>query len=124
MSYPLPQPGTQQISLSAAIDLTDRFRSNKTTILNSNYQNSLCDSESFNLSDVNAMLAVSGAAGLRIYYGMDENYMVHAVLVAFDEEGNDILPAENSNFTEDAELILEQGIRCPPTCPDPSPLNS
>jgi hypothetical protein len=84
----------------------------------------LCNSETFNIEDVNTLLAATGAAGIRIYYGMDENYNVHAILVAVDEEANDILPEENASITSDPIVIIEQGIRCPPTCPDNSPLNS
>lgn len=124
MSYTLPAGGTQQISLNDAADMTTRFRNNKSTVLNSSYSSVLCDSETFNIEDVRTLLETSGAAGMRIYYGMDENYNVHAIMVAVDEEGNDILPEENSSITTDPIVIIEQGIRCPPTCPDSSPLNS
>jgi hypothetical protein len=124
MSYTLPAGGTQQISLNDAATMTTFYRNNKSTILNTSYSSVLCNSETFNLEDVNTMLAASGAAGMRIYYGMDENYNVHAILVAVDEEGNDILPEENSGLNTDPIVIIEQGIRCPPTCPDSSPLNS
>ncbi len=124
MSYTLPAGGTQLISLNDASAMTTRFRNNKSTVLNSSYAGVLCNSETFNLDDVNSLLAATGTAGIRIYYGMDENYNVHAILVAVDEEGNDILPEENSLLNTDPIVIIEQGIRCPPTCPDSSPLNS
>jgi hypothetical protein len=124
MSYTLPAGGTQQISLNDAATMTTRFRNNKSTILNSSYSSVLCNSETFNLDDVKTLLDTTGAAGMRIYYGMDENYNVHALLVAVDEEANDILPEENPSITTDPIVIIEQGIRCPPTCPDNSPLNS
>jgi len=124
MSYPLPAGGTQLISLNDAATMTTFYRNNKSAILNPGYGSVLCNSETFNLEDVNTMLAAHGAAGMRIYYGMDENYQVHAILVAVDEEGNDILPEENSLLNTDPVVIIEQGIRCPPTCPADSPLNS
>jgi len=124
MSYSLPAQGTQLISLNDAAAMTSMYRSNKTTILNSSYSTVLCNSETFNLADINEMLEVSGAAGLRVYYGMDENYNVHAILVAVDENGDDILPEESSSLTDENGLIMEQGLRCPPSCPNDSPLNS
>lgn len=122
MSY--PWPSTQQILLTDASAMTARFRSSKSSVLNPGYSTSLCNSETFNLADVNSMLAIPGAAGLRAYYGMDENDIIHLVLVAVDEDGNDLVPSSNTSLNGDP-LILEQGIRCPPTCPgEESPLNS
>jgi hypothetical protein len=105
--------------------MTSRFRSNRDTVFNSGYEDVLPDSETFNLADLTGLLAVENAAGMRVYYGMDENYGIHAILVAVDDDGNDILPQENSLLGSDPEIIMEQGIRCPPTCPaGESPLNT
>jgi len=123
MSYPLPQPGTQSITLTAAVSMTTSFRNNRSTILNSNYASALCNSETFNAQDVLALLNYNGVAALRIYYGMDESLNVHAILVAVDEEGKDILPASDTLAQEDDIFIMEQGIRCPPICPPDSDLN-
>jgi hypothetical protein len=122
MSYPWPT--SQQISLTNAVAMTETFRANRSTVFNSSYANALCNSETFKLAEVNALLAVTGAAGLRIYYGMDDNYNIHAILAAVDEQGNDIIPPENASLNGDPAILLEQGIRCPPTCPEESPLNS
>lgn len=121
MNYPLPQPGTQSISLNDAVAMTTRFRNNRATILGSNYQSALCNSETFNGTDVTTLL--TGATALRIYYGMDEDLKVHALLVAVDEEGKDILPASDTLTGNDDIFIMEQGIRCPPICPPESDLN-
>jgi hypothetical protein len=56
---------------------------------------------------------------------MTENKNIHSILVAVDQSGNDILPSlTTTNLTaDDDEVILEDGQRCPYTCPPESPLN-
>jgi hypothetical protein len=55
---------------------------------------------------------------------MDENLLVHAILVGVNENNEDILPAETSSLTTtEDDPIMEQSIRCPPDCPPASPLN-
>ncbi len=123
MSYVLPLSGSHSITLTKAIDMTSRFRSGVSTILDSSYQTALCESETFNISDILSLLQSQGIAGLRLYYGMEEDYSVAAILVGVDEEGNDILP--DSSKTDDlTSLIVDQGLRCPNSCPSNSPLNS
>jgi len=45
--------------------------------------------------------------------------------VGVDAEGKDMLPAIESTGEagDDDPVIVEDGIRCPPICPPPSPLN-
>lgn len=114
------------ISLSEAVALTTRYRANREAILQSSYQNQnlLALSESFDRAAIDAVLAHSDCAGLRIYYGMDESLQVHAVLVGTDPDGRDILPPASFTTTEEDDYLVERGIRCPDICPDPSVLNS
>lgn len=67
------------------------------------------------------MTAVPGCAGVRIYYGMDAALQVHAMLVATDIIGVDILPASANSKAIPASggdpPIVEEGQRCPPECP-------
>lgn len=107
----------QQISLEEAIDLTTRYQANRP----SNFP--IC--ETFDIDAVNALLAVSGCKFLRVYYGMKENLDVDVLLVAADENGQDILPSAGTAALSDGDpIILEDGIRCPPDCPPSSALNS
>ena len=119
---------SQFISLELAADMTTRFRNNRNTILQSSYQNQniLCICETFDRSAFDTILAQTGCASVRIYYGMDENLKVHAIIVAADEEGHDILPGSTANFIdpEEDESIIETGVRCPESCPPESDLNS
>ena len=120
----LPPANAHFISLNQAIDMTTLYRSDKEAILATAYQNQniLPDSETFNRNAFDTLLAKEGCAGLRIYYGMDENLKVHALIVAVYEDNEDILPALASATVID-EDIVEEGQRCPDLCPPPSPLN-
>lgn len=107
-----------KISLQQAIDMITRYRANKP-------ENApIC--ETFDIAAINQLAAVTGCAYLRIYYGMKENMEIDAILVAANEDNQDILPSQIANsITETGDpLILEDGFRCPPDCPPQSPLNS
>lgn len=109
-----------QITLAQAIAMTQRYRQNQPSFL------PVC--ETFESSVVADLLAEPGCQYLRIYYGMDENNEIHAILVGGNGNNEDILPPDASvatakNTTEGA-VLLEDGYRCPKDCPPPSPLNS
>lgn len=118
---------SQFISLQEAIDMTSLYRSQKENILKTQFQgqNILALSEAFDRNVFDTVLGRSGVMGLRIYYGMDENLKIHAIIVGTDENGDDILPGEsNLNVSEEDNYIIENGNRCPDICPGDSPLNS
>lgn len=110
------------ISRSTAAEMTSRFRSERETILKNEYQGQdlLPYCESFDRAAFDALLNKSEAAGLRVYYGMDEYLKIHVIIVATDANGEDIVPA---SLTDEGEDIIENGNRCPTICPAPSPLN-
>ena len=121
----LPDFNDHFISLQTAIDMTTLYRTYRETILATNYQGSdiLPLSETFSRGAIDALLATEGCAGLRIYNGMEENKKVHAILVPVNADGEDILPT--SSLTEtDEPVIIERSLRCPPSCPPPSDLNT
>ncbi|MBI3720216.1 MAG: hypothetical protein HY252_16685 [Sphingobacteriales bacterium] len=125
MSYTLPSNGSHFISLQQAIDMTSLYRSNRETILTTNYQNQniLALSETFNKADIETLLAKTGSAGLRCYYGMDESLKVHAIIVAVNSDGEDMLPSGQNALTATGDIV-EEGQRCPDICPSASPLNT
>ena len=109
----------QFINLQDAVDITSRYRSNKETILGNAYKNQgiLPVCESFNRDVISDLLAQTNCSGIRIYFSMASDYKVKVTIVGYDSNAEDILP-------RDAELIVEEGQRCPPDCPPSSPLNS
>lgn len=115
------------ITLQEAIEMTSLYRSEQEQILKPEYQqqNILARSETFEKAAFETLLAKNGCAGLRVYYGMDQELKVHAIIVAIDANGHDILPVPSTALTTDeGEDIVERGIRCPDLCPAESPLNS
>jgi len=112
------------ISVSTAAEMTSLLRSQRENILKTEFQNDdlipIC--ETFDKEAFETLLGKSGCESLRIYYGMTENFKIHAIIVAVDENDADILPEENA-LTE-GDFVAENGTRCPDLCPPSSPLNS
>ncbi|HRP30809.1 MAG TPA: hypothetical protein PKV73_02930 [Agriterribacter sp.] len=110
-----------EISLATAIEMTTRFRAGIPA--------GFAHSEAYEKAAIQKLLNTKGCDKLRIYFGKDENMVAHTILVAVDGSGNDILPTAQSQLNqEDGEddeeiIILEDAWRCPPLCPEGSPLN-
>jgi hypothetical protein len=113
------------IPLQQAIEMTTLYRKEKENILDPAYRNKniLCNSETFDRSDIDTILSEPDCVDLRIYYGMDSELKVHAIIVGVNSKGEDILPSSEATGAAETEdgHISEEAIRCPPTCP-PSPL--
>jgi hypothetical protein len=109
------------ISLQQAIDMTTRFRDQN----NSGGKYSVFNCETFDRAVFDQILSQTGCVKMRIYSGLDENNVYHAIIVGVNEKDEDMLPTElNSTVTGDGKnTIGEDGITCPPYCPPPSPLN-
>ncbi len=119
----------QNISLEQAIAMTQLYRENKESILKEGVDpDVLALSETFEKEAIEQILVVEGCAGVRIYYGMSEDLYLHAILVAVDSNGADILPSENNATVNNAVMtdppIKEEGKRCPPDCPPHSALTN
>jgi hypothetical protein len=125
---PLPT-NSHFIPLDQAIAMTTTYRNNREIVLSPDYRGKdiLPLSETFNRAAFDKLLASTGCEGLRIYYGMDQNLQIHAVIVAVNADNQDILPPSATSTTVEGsgdDVIVEEGQRCPPICPDPSPLNN
>ena len=109
-----------QISVTNAADMTRRYRENRP----GNFP--IC--ETFESDVISTLLSNPECRFLRIYYGMDENNEVHAILVGANEQGEDILPPDSSKIEVEGSGgdggLLDDGYRCPQYCPPPSKLNS
>lgn len=114
------------ISLEKAIAMTKLYRKEMNEILAQPYQgqNILSICETFEKEDIEKLLAKKGCEKLRIYYGMDENRGVHAILVAVNSSNEDILPSGVTVAEIVEEDILENAHKCPVMCPPSSPLNT
>jgi hypothetical protein len=114
---------SHQISLDDAITMTKNYRSNREVILAGDYKNQdiLPLSETFDIDAITALISNEHCRNFRIYYGMDDTKKMHAILVAVDCDGNDILPASGG---DPCTQIIEKAVRCPFMCPPPSALNS
>lgn len=111
---------SHDISLQTAIDMTTRYRNNRAAILNPDQPSPdiLPFCETFDRAAIDKLLEQTGCEKFRIYYGMDSELNIHAILVAVNDAGEDILPSGTSTA-----VILEVGQRCPHICPPSSPLN-
>ncbi len=117
---------SQFISLEQAVAMTTLYRKEKENVLAEPFkgQNILARCETFDRVVLDTLLAKTGCAAIRIYYGMDETLKVHAIVVPVNAENEDILPTSAVTLTEDEDDgIGENAQRCPVDCPPPSPLN-
>ena len=106
-----------EISLQEAVDMTTLYRNNRP----SNFF--IC--ETFERAAIDKLLATEGCYFVRIYLGMLPDLTVDAILVAANNDGEDILPAEPEPADKaNSAIIIEDGFRCPEACPPPSPLNT
>jgi hypothetical protein len=115
------------IPLSKAKKLKAIFKEKKKDLINPKITATdvIPDSETFNRSAIDRLLALPGCVGIRIYTGMDEEDKLHSILVGVNDKGEDlIIPSTTTSLTEEGEgEVVEDGIRCPPNCPPSSGLN-
>jgi len=119
------------IPLSKAIALTSFYRAHRESILQTLHQGHdvLPISETFDRAAFDRVLSQEGCTGLRLYYGMDEDYQVHAVIVGVNANNEDILPTASSAthtmaaIDEEDSFVIDKGLRCPDICGATSVLN-
>jgi hypothetical protein len=113
------------ISLTEAAAMTSRYRDNRETVLQTDYRNigllPIC--ETFDKTAFERLLASPGCAFIRVYYGMDTDLKMHAIIVAADSEGRDLLPLASLSEEDDYDIV-DRANRCPELCPPESELNS
>lgn len=112
------------ITLARAVEMTTLYREQMETVLSEQYRakNLLVRSETFDRAAIDALLASPDCQKLRVYYGMSEDFQVHAILVGVNSSNGDILP-KSITLSGAEEPIVEVGVRCPPDCPPLSELN-
>ena len=104
------------ITHTEASQMTATFQAQKDTILDANYQGRdlIATCETFDRAAIDALLSQPACVQVRIYYGMNANFEVHAIMVGVDANGDDLLPAGPNDPNQQ---IIEGGMRCPITCP-------
>ena len=111
------------ISLSQAIEMTTRYREKKNSVIDPAYSGddvfAICDT--LNKAAIEALLAKPGCKAIRLYYGMNISLQLRPILVAVNQNDEDILPGDNDVI---GTHIVDDALRCPPYCPPPSSLNS
>ena len=121
-NHPLPEH-SHAISLEKAKSMTAMYRANREIILSAPNQGRdiLPLSETFSREAFDHLLATPRCAGIRIYYGMDADLKMHAVIVAVDETNTDLLAdsgGQDAMSSSDEPVIIDEGQRCPPICPE------
>jgi len=109
--------------------MTKKFREKRDHILAPEFKNKdiLPKCETFDRAAFDRVLAQDGCTSIRIYYGMDAEDKVHAIIVGVDAQNRDMLKSSAANVVMDGvdDEIIENGDRCPTVCsPPPSELNS
>ena len=111
------------ISLEKAKAMTALYRAEKVNILEPQYkqQDILLDCETFNRSAFDTLLGEWDCVGIRLYFGMTDALTVKIIAVGVNSEGKDILPlaSETSQVDAGGAFIVEEGVPCPPICPNP-----
>ena len=114
---------SHRITLQQAIDMTTRYRKEKSAILKPEYEKNILPlAETFNRIAFEELLGQEGCEAIRTYYGMDEEYNVKVLFVGVNGKNEDMLPAD-LNSLEGGVTIQDVGQRCPPSCGIESPLN-
>ena len=108
------------ISIADAKKMIEKYREEKENLLQPEFQGQdiIVYSETFDRAQFDTILAKPGCVQLRIYYGMGEDMKVHAIVVGADENGQDVLMGETP-AEEENDDVIENSLRCPPSCPEP-----
>lgn len=114
-----------RIKRADAKRLTRQFREQRDQVVipELRRKNTIPNSETFDREIIDAILSQPDCTGLRIYFGLNDQRQVRAVLVGVNQKNEDILSSTN-NLETDSSLIAEDGNVCPPICPPKSDLNS
>ncbi len=94
------------ISLADAAEMTKNYRQSVAsgTII----------AHAFGKNAIQAILNQTGATGIRIYYGLDDNGVKQLVVTGVNSSGNDMYEG----------LLAERSLYCPDDCSAANPLNT
>lgn len=127
-----------RITLEKAKKMAKKFKDNRDriNIPDQPVSDLLPISETFSRDAFDALLAQPDCQSVRIYYSMDDDLKVHAIVVGVDGNDRDIISSASSvssattttdttsATTLDDPVIIEDARRCPPNCPSTSGFGS
>lgn len=118
-----------RIPVERGASMTARYRTQRKKLLKGELDGKddvlpLC--ETFDKEAVKRLLDQPGCTGLRVYYSMDEEDRIHALLVGVDASNCDIVTVSSLTAPEGETEgeVLDEALRCPTNCPPESPLNT
>jgi len=94
------------ITLSEASAMTKRFRDTVTS--------GQTIAHYFGAEAINQILDQTGAVGIRIYYGLNENNQKQLIITGVGSDGNDLYLGK----------LAERSVTCPIDCSSANPLNT
>lgn len=111
---------TEFITLEAAKEMTANYRNNLSAMLTSEFEGALPWCETFGVESIQAILNQTDCVQFRAYFGMKSDNSVCLIFVGVNSEGRDIvgLVKQNSGDPEPTDLIVDNGTKCPPNCPE------
>jgi hypothetical protein len=104
----------QFITLAQAKEMTKRYRDQKDAMVQPPYANSLPLSETFEATAIQAVLNQPGCVQFRAYYGLKENLSLSVIFVGVNADGEDMVALLKG---DEEDVIVDDGLRCPPFCP-------
>jgi hypothetical protein len=106
---PTPKVMSKKISKARARKMADKFRKEGKGI----------SSVNFTAEQFERLLKETNCAGIRVYNAYDEDKKEFTMfLVGTDANGNNLLPVKDELEDADPYSIENDGIPCPPNCPD------
>lgn len=101
------------ISYDAAKEMIMRYRENYGNVEVPEFKNALPLSETFNVSAFRKLIDQPGCVKVRAYYAMKANKQVCIVIVAVNEQDQDMVGLLRGGETD---IIIEDSLICPPDC--------
>ena len=98
------------ITLDQAKSYTKKYRDQLKEMLTTEYQGALSYCETFDADAVRTLLDQKGCVGFRVYYGLNNDNQVCAIMVGVNDKNEDILNGYDS-------VILDNSTKCPKVCP-------
>jgi hypothetical protein len=102
------------VPLSDAKLMVKTYLENKSKVIPN--ESTLPNTETFDSEAFVALLNQPDCVKVRLYYGMNENLEIRAIVVGVDSNGNEIY-IENMGLNGTDELyVIDDGQACPPYC--------